>query len=92
MGPESTLNGCVQAQGVKVNIENWLVMGSSEWSETPDKIKAWAYQAAIVTGWTDTALKMILNHKCSYMDEDMCNVVLGMLKEWAIEYPLEIQS
>ena len=92
MGPESTLNGCVQAQGVKVNIENWLVMGSPEWNETPDEVKAWAYQAAGVTGWTDAALKMILAHKCPFMDDDMCGVVLDMLKEWAVAYPLEIKK
>lgn len=91
MNPESSLNGCIQAQGFKVNIENWLVMGSAEWNETPDEIKAGAYQAAIITGWTDAALKMILNRKYSFMDDDMCNIVLNMLKEWAVQYPLEIQ-
>jgi hypothetical protein len=92
MGPEDTLNGCVQAQGVRVGIENWLIMGSPEWNETPDEVKAAAYQAAGVTGWTDAALKLIMQRKCPFMDEDMCSVVLNMLKEWAGEYPLEVQQ
>lgn len=91
MGPESSLNGCVQSQGIRVNIENWLVMGSDEWNETPDQIKAWAYQAAGVTGWTDAALSLILTNKCPFMNDDMCVTILNMLKEWAAEYPLEVQ-
>jgi hypothetical protein len=27
---------------------------------------------------------------CAFMDDDMCGVVLDMLKEWAKEYPLEL--
>lgn len=82
------LNGCIQAQGIKVNIENWLVMGSKEWDETPEKIKSYAYQAAGVTGWTDAGLKVILLNKCPHFDNDMCDVVLNLLKEWVAEYPL----
>lgn len=91
MNPESSLNGCVQSQGIKVSLENWLVMGSKEWEETPNEVKAWAYQAAGVTGWTDAAIRMILIKKCPWFDNDMCTVVLNLLKEWVEEYPLKVQ-
>lgn len=88
---ENTLNGCVQSQGIKANIENWLIMGAEEWDKTPDQVKAWAYQAAGVTGWTDAALKNVLKSKLSYMDDDMSEVVLNILKDLSNTYKLETQ-
>jgi hypothetical protein len=87
---EDILNGSVQSQGFRVGVENWLAMGSPEWDSTPDEIKAGAYQAAGITGWSDIALKAILIKKCPFMNEDMAGTVLDILKDLARQYPLEI--
>lgn len=90
MTPESMLNGCVQAQGLKIDVDHWLVMGSKEWGNTPDEVKAWAYQAAIVTGWTDDALCQILKTKApAIFTDEFCTVILSELKELAQKHRLE---
>jgi hypothetical protein len=62
MNIANSLNGSVYSQGIKINYVAWLDMGSAEWQETDPKLKAAAYQAALVCGWTDTGLKnFILN-------------------------------
>jgi hypothetical protein len=86
------LNGCVQAQGIKVNIENWLVMGSREWNETPDNIKAWAYQAAGVTGWSNEALVRIVTDKYKHIDEEMAQITINLLKDLSSEHKLEVEQ
>jgi hypothetical protein len=89
---EAMLNGCVQAQGIKVNIENWLIMGSEAWNKTPDNIKAWAYQAACITGWTDEALIHIATNKYKHIDADMAKITIDLLKDLSSEHKLEVEQ
>jgi len=85
-----SINGNVQAQGIRIKFKNWMVMGSEEWNNTPDKIKAYAYQAALSTGWSDESL---INAVCAvyeFIDKNRAKIIISLLSDMAKEYPLEV--
>jgi hypothetical protein len=87
-----SINGNVQSQGIKVKFAAWMIMGSQEWNETPDQIKAYAYQAALVTGWTNQSL---INTACGaypHMDKYMAKFTIEHLVDLVKEHPLEIDE
>ena len=90
MNTTGTLDGSVQSQGIHIGFRDWLDMGSQGWKDTPDKTKAYAYQAAMVCGWTDSGLVAImLQEFAPRIDEDMADFTLNLLKEMVAEYPCE---
>jgi hypothetical protein len=90
MNKVSMINGSVQSQGIRVDVRDWLDMGSEGWRKTPEEIKAAAYQAAKVTGWTDKGIcALILSEFGPRIDEFQANLTLELLKEYEAKYPLE---
>lgn len=86
------LDGSVQSQRIKISARDWLDIGSAEWAKTPHAVKAAAYQAAKITGWTDAGLKnVMLKSWGPRIDEPMADYVLNLLSEWSKEYPLEAE-
>jgi len=87
------LNSSVQSQGLKLDVRDWLDMGSENWSKVPDEIKAAAYQAAKFSGWTDDGLKVLmLKEFGTRVEEQDVSFVLETLKELANKYPVEIEE
>lgn len=85
----STINGDVQAQGFKVNFPAWMVLGSLEWAKTPDRIKAYAYQAAKSCGWSDDSLIQAVVAVHQHIDRTVAELTLSELKELERQYPLK---
>lgn len=85
----SQLDGSVQSQGIRVSAKSWLDMGSDEWKEVDDKTKAYAYQAAQLTGWKDEAIKEVVNHAFPYLNS-VIDYTLIQLKELAKQYPVDV--
>ncbi len=87
-----TLDGCVNAQGIKVKFPAWMVMGSKEWDATPDQIKAYAYQAAKVTGWTNESLVKAVCNVYEFVDVHMAKYTVSLLEDMTKQYPLEVEN
>ena len=87
-----TLDGCVNAQGIKVKFPAWMVMGSKEWDATPDQIKAYAYQAALVTGWSKDALMKAVCSVYDFVDIHAAQFTIDLLESLTKQYPLEIEG
>lgn len=85
-----SINGNVEAQGVKAKFSAWMVMGSVEWENTSEEIKAYAYQAAIITGWSDKSLIEIVCNSYPFIDKNMAQFTIDLLQELKTKYPLEI--
>ncbi len=88
----STLDGNVQSQGIKARFPEWMVIGSPEWDQTPDKMKAYAYQAAKATGWSDKSLIEAVCSVYEHIDEFMAKFTLSVLEDLKKEYPLEVED
>ena len=88
----NSLDGSVQGQGIKIGYRAWLDMGSKEFGETPDRIKAAAYQAAKVTDWADDALVDLMIEKHPHLSEHIVRYTIESLQEWAKEFPCEIEE
>jgi hypothetical protein len=87
-----SLDGNIQAQGIKVRFPAWMVIGSLEWMETPEEIKAYAYQAALVTGWTNEAL---INAACAvypHIDKHTAKFTIEHLIDLVKEFPLQVEG
>lgn len=88
-----TLNGAVQGQGVKVDVRHWLDMGSKEWKECPDEVKAAAYQAALLSGWTEQGLiRVMLSEFKPRVDEEWAKTTIATLKEMLESYPVVVEG
>lgn len=88
-----SLNGDIQRQGIKVDVEDWLDMGSKTWVTTPDAVKAAAYQAAMVVGWKDSGLlKIMMDTWPSRIDEDQAKVTLEVLQALAKKFPCGVEE
>jgi hypothetical protein len=88
-----SLDGSVQRQGIKVSARDWLDMGSETWAKTPDKVKALAYQAAQITGWTDAGLiKLMTGTWGPRIDEDTAKFTLETLRELSKENPADVEE
>jgi hypothetical protein len=93
MNPLVSLDGAVQSQGIKLSCRDWLDMGSETWSTTSDKDKAFAYQAALATGWKDEGLlKLMVGAWKPRVDEDVAKFTLQMLKDLVTEYPAQVEE
>jgi hypothetical protein len=93
MNAVSSLNGSVYSQGVKVDHRAWLDMGSKEWMDTSDELKAAAYQAAKVCGWTDDGLKNIIVSSFSpRIDHFTADVIIETLQELANKHPIPVEE
>ena len=88
-----SLDGSVQRQGVKVSARDWLDIGSEIWATTPDKVKALAYQASQVTGWTDTGLiKLMVKTWGPRIDEDTAKFTIETLQELSKQHPAVVEE
>lgn len=88
-----SLNGSVHSQGVKIDIPAWLDMGSQEWQNTSGELKAAAYQASKVCGWTDDGLKVIMKSEFApRVDDFMADVTLETLQDLAKQFPVEVEQ
>ena len=85
-----TLDGSVQAQGIKIKFPAWMVMGSPEWNKTPDNIKAHAFQAALVTGWSRISLTTAVCVVYEHIDIHMANFTVDVLEDLVMQYPLTV--
>lgn len=83
----NSINGSVQSQGIKVNYKNWLDLSTKEWKETPDKVKAAAYQAAKLCGWKDEGLKTAIM-SLPHIDQFIADATIETLKVLADKFPL----
>src|SRR3954465_3377438 len=89
----SMLDGSVQSQGVKVGARDWLDMGSENWGKTPDEVKSAAFQAALVTGWTEAGLKKLMMDAWGpRVDDDAADFILTLLRELAEKHPLKVEQ
>lgn len=88
----SSINGSVQSQGIKVTVDNWLKMGCDEWKSTPEEVRAYAYQAARITGWTDKALCSAISRVYPHLDNDMMKFVIEELQALAKQHPLQVEQ
>lgn len=88
----SSLNGSVHSQGVKVNERAWLDMGSKDWAETPDAVKAAAFQAAKVTGWTEESIKDIMMECYPHIKEFLIDQTLETLRDLEQQFPCEVET
>lgn len=87
----TALDSSVQGQGIRVSVRDWLDIGSEGWKNTPDKVKAAAYQAAKANGWTDKGLLALMVHEFGpRIDEDTAKFTLECLKDAEKEFPLEL--
>lgn len=90
MSTKNAINGSVQSQGIKLDVKDWLDMGSPNWKATTDKDKAAAYQAVIVCGWTDDGLRaFMIKEFAPRIDEAAADFTLEILRDLAEEYPIE---
>jgi hypothetical protein len=87
-----SINGSVQSQGVKIKFPAWMVIGSDEWNSTTDQKRAYAYQAALVTGWTNSSLIKAVCEVYEFIDEHMAKFTIQLLEDLVKEYPLEIEE
>jgi hypothetical protein len=82
------LDSAVQSCGLKIVCSQWLDMGSLDYPNTPDEVKAAAYQAAKIRGYQDEG---ILAAMCELMgpryDDDTGRFVLNELKDLASQNP-----
>jgi hypothetical protein len=85
-----TIDGNIQSQGIKVRFPAWMVIGSPEWEITPERIKAYAYQAAKTTGWSDESLINAVTAAYKHIDKHMAKFTIETLKILAEEYKLEV--
>src|SRR5437660_953560 len=91
--PLAMLDGSVQSQGIRVSARDWLDMGSEEWAKTDNRVKAAAYQAALVTGWTEDGLRSVMTHAWGpRVDDDVATFVLALLRELAEEFPVQVED
>jgi hypothetical protein len=89
----NSLNGDVQRQGIKLDVLDWLDMGSETWRTTPEKDKAAAYQAAKVSGWTDNGLmKLMVKAWGPRVDEDSAKTALEILQIFAELHPVPVEE
>lgn len=89
----NSLNGSVHSQGVKIDHNSWLDMGSKGWQDTSDAQKAAAYQAAKVCGWTDDGLKAIMISEFGpRIDDFMAELTLEALREFSVTHPIEVEQ
>ena len=87
------IDSSVNAQGIKVGYKEWLDFGSKEFSETPDEVKATAYQACIASGWTDEGIMKGLEEECvGFKEEVMQKKAIEILKKLSIQYPCEVEN
>lgn len=86
-GVLSSLNGSVQESGIRVNVDAWLNMGSSEWKEIDDKTRAYAYQAAKMHGWSEGALRDIVKTYCPDFKPDFVDYIFSHLNYLTETYP-----
>lgn len=76
-----SLEGDLQAKGVKIPLKAWLVLGSMPWLETSDKMRAEAYSKARKSGWTEEALLKIMCAAFPHIDKYMALFTIDLLKE-----------
>lgn len=88
----SSLDGDVNGQGIKINHRDWLDMGSESWVNTPENVKAAAFQAALATGWDVQQIKLILLQHYKHLKESTVNATIAILEEAAKKYPLAIED
>lgn len=87
----NSLNGAVQSEGLKVSVENWLDMGSVEWKNTPDKVKAYAYQAVKAKGWTDEGLiSFMVGRFKPRIDESTARFAIEILTDLVKQYSVAV--
>ena len=86
----NTLDGAVQSQGVHVGARDWLDMGSDGWAETSDQMKAYAYQAAMITGWNDDSLSEMMLELFPHLQPSIMLHTIKLLKELTGKYPVEV--
>ena len=86
------INGSVYSQGIKVRFPGWMVLGSKEWDETPNEIKAYAYQAVLATGWTKESLIKTVCALYNFIDEHMAEFTINLLNDLVKQYPLEVEE
>ncbi len=87
-----TLDWCVQAQGIKVRFPAWMVMGSQEWNAISDQTRAYAYQAAKITGWSKQSLIAAVCNLYEFIDKHVANFTIDFLEDLVKEYPLEVEE
>lgn len=82
------LDSAVQSCGLKINCSQWLDIGSVEYPNTPDEIKAAAYQAAKLRGYQDQGILVAMHELMGKRyDDDTGKFVLNELKELATQNP-----
>jgi len=88
----SMLDGSVQSQGLAVSHRDWLDMGSESWGDTPDNVKAAAYQAAHLTGWDDARLRQIMLHAYTHLTDHLMDTTMECLRGLAMKFPLHVEA
>jgi hypothetical protein len=86
----TSLEGDIQSQGIRISASAWLDFGSEDWKKTSDKAKAYAYQAAKITGWSETAIRNIASHFFPHHKPDFQDYIFSHLRFLESQYPAEI--
>jgi len=87
-----SLDGDVHSQGIKIDHRDWLDMGSESWSKTDDKLKAYAFQAAIVAGWDTNSIKDALKTNYKHLTDTIINITFETLQELSKQFPVEVET
>lgn len=86
------LDGAVQSQGVRVGARAWIDIGSKEWDATPEQVRAAAYQAAGITGWSDGAIGDIVLSAFPFITPACWEYTLKLLQDLAKKYPVSVEK
>lgn len=87
------LDSAVQSMGLKISAAQWLDMGSAEYKNTPDEIKAAAYQAAVLKGFKRSGILAAVKELAGKRyDDEVANFTVEMLKELSEKYPAKVQE
>lgn len=87
-----TIDGNVQSKGVKIKFAGWMSIGSQEWEESSDQLKAHAYQAAIAAGWTNKTLSEVACAIYEHINKSTVEFTLSELMLLAKTHPISLPS
>lgn len=86
------LESSLQSQGIKCGHRGILDLGSKEWQDTPEKIKAIAYQSLIQDGWSEGGITDIMTRKYKHLSESTMQFTFKKLNEYAEKHPVEAED
>jgi hypothetical protein len=89
----SALDGDVNSQGVRIGHRDWLDMGSEGFANTPEKVKAAAFQAATTVGaWEIERLKSLMVKRYPHITQHIMETAINILQSLAEQHPFVTET